>query len=54
LRTYWRAAASISSSVAWGSRPRRVVMFRHTRPTLGGGPRLAPLPRGPHQDRDAM
>src|SRR5437588_2658087 len=29
LRTYWRAAASISSLVASGSRPRRVVMFRH-------------------------
>src|SRR5690606_32372683 len=29
LRTYWRAAASISSSVADGSRPRRTVMFRH-------------------------
>lgn len=29
LRTYWRAAASISSGVAGGSRPRRVVMLRH-------------------------
>lgn len=29
LRTYWRAAASISSAVAAGSRPRRVVMLRH-------------------------
>ena len=29
LRTYCRAAASISSAVAGGSRPRRVVMFRH-------------------------
>src|SRR5215218_5037210 len=29
LRTYWRAAASISSVVAGGSRPRRVVMLRH-------------------------
>jgi hypothetical protein len=32
LRTYWRAAASISSAVAGGSRPRRVVMFRHMLP----------------------
>jgi deoxyribodipyrimidine photo-lyase len=30
LRTYWRAAARTSSSVAGGSRPRRVVMLRHT------------------------
>src|SRR5690606_29049126 len=29
LRTYWRAAASISSGVAGGSSPRRVVMLRH-------------------------
>lgn len=29
FRTYCRAAASISSAVAWGSRPRSVVMFRH-------------------------
>src|SRR6266508_2193981 len=29
LRTYWRAAASISSLLAGGSRPRRVVMLRH-------------------------
>ena len=29
FRTYWRAAASISSSVASGSRPRRVVILRH-------------------------
>jgi tRNA pseudouridine38-40 synthase len=39
LRTYWRAAASISSAVACGSNPRRVVMLRHiglepTGPTL--------------------
>jgi hypothetical protein len=27
--TYWRAAASISSGVARGSRPRKVVMLRH-------------------------
>ena len=32
LRTYWRAAASISSAVAAGSRPRSSVMFRHIRP----------------------
>jgi catechol 2,3-dioxygenase-like lactoylglutathione lyase family enzyme len=29
LRTYWRAAAVISSGVASGSRPLSVVMFRH-------------------------
>ncbi len=29
LRTYWREAASISSGVATGSSPRRVVMLRH-------------------------
>jgi hypothetical protein len=29
FRTYWRAADSISSWVAAGSRPRNVVMFRH-------------------------
>lgn len=29
LRTYWRAAASISSPVADGSSPRSVVMFLH-------------------------
>ena len=29
LRTYWRAAASISVGVAGGSRPRSVVMLRH-------------------------
>lgn len=32
LRTYWRAAASISSGVASGSSPRSVVMFLHTSP----------------------
>ncbi len=32
FRTYWRAAASISSSVAPGSSPRNVVMFRHIEP----------------------
>ena len=34
LRTYWRAAASISSSVATGWSPRRVVMFRHMDATV--------------------
>ena len=29
FRTYWRAADSISSEVAGGSRPRSGVMFRH-------------------------
>ena len=29
LRTYWRAAAAISSAVAAGSSPRNSVMFRH-------------------------
>jgi hypothetical protein len=29
LRTYWSAAASISSGVAGGSSPRSSVMFRH-------------------------
>ncbi len=29
LRTNWRAAASISSAVASGCKPRRVVMLRH-------------------------
>ena len=29
LRTYWRAAASISSAVAGGWRPRSTVMLRH-------------------------
>jgi hypothetical protein len=29
FRTYWRAAASISSAVATGSNPRSVVMLRH-------------------------
>ena len=52
FRTYWRAAASISSDVASGSRPRRVVILRHMgrgyrdgsrcRPAFG--PRVAPLP----------
>ena len=35
LRTYWRAAASISSAVATGSRPLRVVILRHMPPRLG-------------------
>jgi hypothetical protein len=29
FRTYWRAADSISSAVASGSRPLRMVMFLH-------------------------
>lgn len=29
FRTYWRAADSISSAVASGSRPLRIVMFLH-------------------------
>lgn len=43
LRTYWRAAASISVAVAGGSRPRRGVMLRHMPPGYDGttgGPRL--------------
>ena len=36
LRTYWRAAASISVSVALGSRPRKTVILRHMRATLYG------------------
>ena len=32
FRTNWRAADSISSSVAAGSRPRSVVIFRHMGP----------------------
>ncbi len=35
LRTYWRAAASISSGVAAGSRPLSSVMFRHMDTTIG-------------------
>jgi hypothetical protein len=34
LRTYCRAAASISSGVAPGSSPRSVVMLRHMQPTV--------------------
>ena len=34
LRTYWRAAASISSAVAAGSRPRSSVMFRHMKSSM--------------------
>jgi hypothetical protein len=45
LRTYWRAAASTSSLVAGGSRPLRVVMFRHMLAMVdhgqGDGKRLA-------------
>jgi hypothetical protein len=34
LRTYWRDAASISSGVAFGSRPRKTVILRHMLLTL--------------------
>src|SRR5262249_39293591 len=47
FRTYWRAAASISSLVAAGSRPLSVVMLRHMLPTLpaaGDTPGLVPVP----------
>jgi hypothetical protein len=43
LRTYWRAAASISCGVASGCSPRRVVMLRHMMMRLGG-PDLSPPP----------
>src|SRR5215469_18887764 len=49
LRTYWRAAASISSLVAAGSRPRSVVMLRHMPSTLPWLSGAAPAPRGPSQ-----
>ena len=35
LRTYWRAAASISTAVAGGSSPRSSVMFRHMGTNVG-------------------
>src|SRR2546423_13859937 len=38
----WRAAASTSSSVAGGSRPRSSVMLRHMRPILGRSRPWAP------------
>src|SRR2546430_15293242 len=37
LRTNWRAAARISSSVATSSAWRRVLMLRHTPETIDGG-----------------
>ena len=46
LRTYWRAAASISSPVAEGSSPRSVVMFLHMTRTLQVGA-LAGLAHAP-------
>jgi SAM-dependent methyltransferase len=46
LRTYWRAAASISSSVAGGSRPLRVVMLRHMPTMVGHGRDDGKAPRG--------
>jgi IclR family acetate operon transcriptional repressor len=39
LRTNWRAAASISSAVAAGWRPRRVVMLRHMPAIVAPSPR---------------
>ena len=41
FRTYWRAAASISSLFAGGSRPRRMAMLRH-------------MALSPVQDRDPV
>ena len=35
LRTYWRAAAAISSAVAAGCNPRSSVMLRHMPTTIG-------------------
>ena len=47
LRTYWRAAASISCDVASGCSPRRVVMLRHMMMRLRGlGPSLPPFVSG--------
>jgi hypothetical protein len=47
LRTYWRAAASISVGVAFGSRPRKTVILRHMRPRYSGQPaRLSRLTAG--------
>jgi hypothetical protein len=50
FRTYWRAAATTSSSVASGISPRNVVMFRHMIEMLGAL-LLVPLdrPRPPHR-----
>src|SRR5690348_9371887 len=39
LRTYWRAAAALSSAVAGGCRPRRSVVFRHIFPTISAARR---------------
>src|SRR6516165_6913088 len=52
LRTYWRAAASISSGVASGFSPRSVVMFRHMRATLGVDRVRAPGDTGAGGDPD--
>jgi hypothetical protein len=48
FRTYCRAAASISSAVASGCRPRRVVIFRHMEAMLrvGQWPERGCLPPG--------
>ncbi len=54
LRTYCLAAACTSSGVAAGSRPRRVVMFRHMDATLrraGSARARAPVPRAHDGDR---
>ena len=48
LRTYCRAAASTSSSVAGGASPRRVVMFRHI---CAGYARFTDQPLSPCHDR---
>jgi hypothetical protein len=43
LRIYWRAAASISTGVAFGSRPRKTVILRHMLLTIRTAPpRFAP------------
>jgi hypothetical protein len=49
LRTYWRAAASISSGVASGDRPRSVVILRHM-PTGYDDRRVTVLNRCPPSD----
>lgn len=39
LRTYWRAAAAISTGVAGGCSPRSSVMLRHMPSTIGAATR---------------
>jgi hypothetical protein len=46
LRTYWRAAASISSTVASGFKPRRVVILRHMACSLRLSGAVVPLKPG--------